>query len=64
MSTLLIWKIDLCSSCQRFHMIDGDVNLFFLLFEPKAVRITPPLTINKKEIIEGCKTIIKVLNTL
>jgi len=38
--------------------------LFFLLFEPKAVRITPPLTINKKEIIEGCKTIIKVLNTL
>lgn len=38
--------------------------LFFLLFEPKAVRVTPPLTINKKEIIEGCKTIIKVLNTL
>lgn len=38
--------------------------LFGLLFEPKAVRITPPLTISKKEIRLGCKTIIDVLDTI
>lgn len=36
--------------------------VFWLLFEPKAVRITPPLTISKKEIIEGCAIIINVLD--
>lgn len=38
--------------------------LFFLLFEGRAIRITPPLTITKKEIIEGCKIIIDVINEL
>ena len=38
--------------------------IFGLLFEPKAVRITPPLTISKKEIRLGCKTIIDVLDTI
>ncbi len=37
--------------------------LFWLLFEPKAIRITPPLTISKKEIIEGCTIIISVLDS-
>jgi acetylornithine/N-succinyldiaminopimelate aminotransferase len=36
--------------------------LFFLLFEEKAIRITPPLTISKKEIIKGCKILRKVIN--
>jgi acetylornithine/succinyldiaminopimelate/putrescine aminotransferase len=36
--------------------------LFFLLFEPKAVRISPPLTISEKQIKKACKTLIKVLN--
>ena len=36
--------------------------VFWLLFEPKAVRITPPLTISKKEIIEGCTIILNVLD--
>lgn len=40
------------------------VLLFFLLFEPAAVRISPPLTISEKEIKKGCKTIIRVLDTL
>lgn len=31
--------------------------LFWLLFEKKAVRITPPLTINEEEIREGCHII-------
>jgi len=35
--------------------------LFWLLFEPKAVRISPPLTISIDEIEEGCTTILSVL---
>ncbi len=38
--------------------------LFWLLFEPCAVRITPPLTISEKEIREGCQIIIDVLNDI
>ncbi|MDD7887029.1 aspartate aminotransferase family protein [Flavivirga sp. 57AJ16] len=44
--------------CQEEGLI-----LFWLLFEPKAVRITPPLTISNEEITKGCSIIIKVLNT-
>ena len=35
--------------------------LFWLLFEPRAVRISPPLTISIDEIKLGCETIIQVL---
>ncbi len=35
--------------------------LFWLLFEPKAVRISPPLTISIDEIEKGCGTILEVL---
>lgn len=38
--------------------------LFWLLFEPKAIRITPPLTISNNEIKEGCKIIIDLLNQI
>ncbi|WP_242118032.1 aspartate aminotransferase family protein [Aestuariivivens sediminicola] len=38
--------------------------LFWLLFEPKAVRITPPLTISNKEIIAGCNIIIRILDRI
>jgi acetylornithine/succinyldiaminopimelate/putrescine aminotransferase len=43
---------------------DRGLILFWLLFEPKAIRITPPLTISNEEIISGCKLLIEVLNTL
>ena len=43
---------------------DKGLILFWLLFEPKAVRITPPLTISNKEIIEGCSIIIDILNKI
>ncbi|MEX0314414.1 MAG: aspartate aminotransferase family protein [Allomuricauda sp.] len=36
--------------------------LFWLLFEPKAVRISPPLTISEEEIAKGCAQIISVLD--
>ncbi len=38
--------------------------LFWLLFEGRALRITPPLTILPSEIEEGCGKILKVLNDL
>lgn len=38
--------------------------LFWLLFEPKAIRITPPLTISNEEIIKGCAIIINILNSI
>lgn len=45
--------------CQQAGLI-----LFWLLFEPKAVRITPPLTISNDEIIKGCTIIIDILNSI
>lgn len=38
------------------------VILFWLLFEPTAIRITPPLTISEDEIREGCEIILDVLD--
>jgi acetylornithine/N-succinyldiaminopimelate aminotransferase len=43
---------------------DQGLILFWLLFEPKAVRITPPLTISNEEIAKGCAIIIGILNKL
>lgn len=45
--------------CQKEGLI-----LFWLLFEPKAVRITPPLTISNEEINKGCNIIIDVLDKI
>ena len=38
--------------------------LFWLLFEGRAIRITPPLTISNDEIEEGCKLLTDVLDIL
>lgn len=43
--------------CQEKGLI-----LFWLLFEGKAIRITPPLTISNEEIEKGCGIIIEVMN--
>lgn len=43
---------------------DMGLILFWLLFEPNAIRITPPLTISEEEIREGCAIIIRVLNNI
>ena len=43
---------------------DQGLILFWLLFEPKAIRITPPLTISNEEIIEGCRIITSILDEL
>ncbi|WHT39353.1 aspartate aminotransferase family protein [Myroides sp. mNGS23_01] len=43
--------------CQEKGLI-----LFWLLFEGKAIRITPPLTVSEEEIAAGCAMIIEALN--
>lgn len=41
---------------------DRGLILFWLLFEGRAIRITPPLTISNDEIAEGCNILHEVLN--
>ncbi len=36
--------------------------LFWLLYEKRAVRLTPPLTISKKEVEKGCQLILEILD--
>lgn len=43
---------------------DRGLILFWLLFETRAVRITPPLTISIEEIKLGCGTILEILDEL
>lgn len=43
-------------SCAKKGLI-----LFWLLFEPRAVRISPPLTLSEEEIRKGCGIILDVL---
>ncbi|MGF1554728.1 aspartate aminotransferase family protein [Paucihalobacter sp.] len=43
---------------------DKGLILFWLLYEPKAIRITPPLTISNDEIIEGCNIMTSVLDEI
>ena len=46
-------------NCQKKGLL-----LFWLLYESRAIRITPPLTISEDEIYEGCTIIIDVLNEI
>jgi len=43
---------------------DKQLILFWLLFEKRAVRITPPLTISEDEIREGCRIILETLDEI
>ncbi len=44
--------------------IDKGLLLFWLLFEKKAIRITPPLTISDNEIKKGCHILLDVIDSL
>lgn len=50
---------DVILGCQ-----DAGLILFWLLFEPTAIRITPPLTISNEEIIKGCDIILRILDSI
>ena len=43
---------------------EHELILFWLLFEKRAVRITPPLTISNEEIRQGCGIILAILTQL
>lgn len=43
---------------------DKGLILFWLLFEGKAIRITPPLTISNQEIEEGCRIMLEVMDEI
>ncbi|MBL7472138.1 aspartate aminotransferase family protein [Robertkochia sediminum] len=43
--------------------LKNNLILFWLLYETRAVRITPPLTITTLEIRKGCELILKVLDS-
>ena len=63
MLAVLVENTDLCSDI-ILKAQDNGLILFWLLFESKAIRITPPLTISNDEIIEGCNIIISILNNI
>ncbi|MBX2827413.1 MAG: aminotransferase class III-fold pyridoxal phosphate-dependent enzyme [Flavobacteriaceae bacterium] len=46
-------------ACKDQHLI-----LFWLLFEPRAIRITPPLTISDDEIAKGCAILTGALDKI
>ncbi|OSY89504.1 aminotransferase class III [Tenacibaculum holothuriorum] len=50
------------SSKVILESLDKGLILFWLLFEGKAIRITPPLTISDEELQEGCNIILEILN--
>jgi len=63
MLALIVENEDIASQIILKSLKNG-LLLFWLLFEGKAVRITPPLTISNSEIKKGCSIIINVLNQL
>ena len=63
MLALILKKPDLTKKLVE-GCLDNGLILFYLLFEPKAVRITPPLTISENEIKNGCKIILNELNKI
>lgn len=47
-----------------FKCQDKGLILFWLLFEGKAIRITPPLTVSETEIREGCAILLEALDEI
>ena len=46
------------------NCLENGLLLFWLLFESKAIRISPPLTISEDEIVKGCNIILSVLDKI
>ena len=44
------------------YCFDHGVLLFWLLFESKAIRLTPPLTISISELDKACNIILEAFN--
>ena len=63
MLALIVDNADLASQI-IINALDKGLLLFWLLFEKRAVRITPPLTISDEEIHKACTILLAVLNKL
>lgn len=62
---LMLALITTSPECTNHVILSGlkkGIILFWLLYEPKAVRITPPLSISDSEIRSGCTMILELLN--
>ena len=59
MLAIEFWDEDLAKKVVEQSLENGLI-LFYFLFTKTAIRITPPLTISKDEIIKGC-SIIKII---
>ena len=46
------------------HLLDKGVIGFLLLYEHRALRLSPPLTISEKEIVYGCEKIREALDEM
>ncbi|WP_442266729.1 aspartate aminotransferase family protein [Tenacibaculum sp. ZS6-P6] len=46
------------------NALENGLILFWLLYEKRAVRITPPLTISEEEIIKGCQILTEILDNI
>lgn len=44
--------------------LDKGLILFWLLYEKRAVRITPPLTISDEELTKGCQLLLEVIDSI
>lgn len=60
----VITKSDEITNNVILKSLEKGLLLFWLLFEGKAIRITPPLTISDKEIEKGCAIILSILNKI
>lgn len=63
MLALIMESSEVAQQLVKQSLTNG-ILLFFLLFEPKAVRISPPLTISKKQVRYACSKILQVLDSL
>ena len=60
----LIMKSDKLANDLVISAMSQGLILFWLLYDKRAVRITPPLTISNSEIKEGCKIILSILESI
>jgi len=60
----LIMKTDDIANTLVLRAKEKNLILFWLLYEKKAVRITPPLTISNEDLEKGCGIILDILNEI
>ncbi|MFK5878117.1 MAG: aspartate aminotransferase family protein [Flavobacteriaceae bacterium] len=60
----LLFKDEKTASNVILKCLEKGLLLFWLLFEGKAVRITPPLTISNDEIKKGCKILLEAIDEI